>query len=125
MEVTPFHFSELNQHDPFWSNRGGILHKSVDLTKPTTLGICKFLGQRDKSYAEDKDEWITSRAKNTICRLYFNPKEFPPPPIHLSDEDGINKTFAKLKNYIMVSSTSSKNPRLTRYWDKSYNYRIG
>ena len=126
LEVTPVHFSELNQYDTMYSNTSGILHESVDLTKPTTLDICKFLGQRDRVYKEDKDKWVTvSEPERTVCRLYFNQKEFPPPPSHLLHEGGCNETFAKLKNYIMVSSTSSRNPRLTRYWDKSNRYRIG
>ena len=40
------------------------------------------------------------------------------------DKGGSNEAFSKLKNYIMVSSISSKNPRLTRYWDQ-YGHKIG
>jgi len=123
LDVTPVTFADINQYSSYeYSNGTRLVNKMVDLTEPITLDICTFLGQRNRAYAEDTDEWITFPSPvNTFCRLYFNQKEFPPP--NDLKEGGNNETFTKLKNYIMVSSTSSKNPRLTPQYFRDLNKR--
>ena len=115
LDVTPIYFDEI------WGNQashsswlpiikaGKLKNPKVDLTDPVRLDICTFLGQRNKLYADN--EWITPVGVDKgISRLYFNPKEFPPPKDMKEGGSNENEVFSKLKNYIMVSSTKTTHP---------------